>query len=292
MQTRKVLRKLTFYVSYAWRCAVLHQAAPLFYGVCLTDRCNFSCRGCRVSNTDRPDMSWEQLTAVLRDAFARGFREIYFSGGEPMLWRDGRRSVDDAVAEARRIGFYHVHLYTNGTLGPRTSADLVWVSMDGLPGTFELRRGDHFREVERSIRARRWPKAAVIYVIDRNTQGGIERFLRWIRDSRLPVIGVMFYFHTPYYGRDEERRPVIDRLLACIGEGLPLLNSRAGLRALQSGNWTRRTPSARVADVDGEYICCRAPDDACSDCGYAACVEIVQCQRLRPSAMLAMRRYW
>lgn len=291
-------RKLSFYVSYAWRFAVLKQAAPLFYGICLTDRCNFSCRGCRVSNTDRPDMTWEQVTAALRDAFTRGFRELYFSGGEPMLWRDGRRTIEDAIAEARRIGFFHVHLYTNGSLGLQTAADMAWVSMDGLPGTFELRRGNHFKEVEQSIRTEGRPKAAVIYVIDRNTQDGIEPFLRWVRDSRLPVIGVMFYFHTPYYGRDElfltaeERRPIIDRLLACISEGMPLLNSRAGLRALQSGNWTRRTPSARVADIDGESVCCRAPDHACPDCGYSACVEIAQCLRLRPSAVLVMGRYW
>ncbi len=108
----------------------------------------------------------------------------------------------------------------------------------------------------------------------------------------------MFYFHTPYYGRDrlfltaEERAPVIDRLLKCIGQGLPVLNSRAGLAALKSGDWPRRTPSARVADVGGEYICCRAADEVCRDCGYAACTEISESQRLRPSALVAMGRYW
>jgi len=109
---------------------------------------------------------------------------------------------------------------------------------------------------------------------------------------------VLFYFHTPYYGYDElyldarERAPVIDLLLGCLAEGLPVLNSRAGLRALRFGRWTRRTPAAAVADVDGESVCCRAPDWCCPDCGYAACTEIVAALRLRPSAVLAMRRYW
>jgi hypothetical protein len=114
----------------------------------------------------------------------------------------------------------------------------------------------------------------------------------------LPVLGVMFYFHTPYYGRDElfldaaERAPVIDRLLTCIRAGLPVLNSRAGLLALRSGDWPRRLASAVVADVDGESFCCRASDETCPDCGYAACTEISACQRLRPSALRAMARYW
>ena len=184
---------------------------------------------------DAPTSPGAALQDLLRDAHRRGFREVYFSGGEPTLWRDGERGLDDAVLLARRLGFYHVHVYTNGTQGLVTPADLVWVSMDGLPATFERRRGDHFAEVEAAIRAPGHPPAAVLYVIDRHTRDGVEPFLRWVRDTRLPVLGVMFYVHTPYYGYDElfldarERAGAIDRLLGCLDERLPVLNSRAGL---------------------------------------------------------------
>jgi hypothetical protein len=191
-----------------------------------------------------------------------------------------------------------VHVYTNGLLGLETSADLVWVSMDGLPGIFDRRRGDHFHQVEHTVRAGTHPKVAIIYVIDRNTAPGIEPFLRWVHETKFPVIGVMFYFHTPYYGRDqlflisEERAPIIDRLLGCIRTGLPVINSKAGLLALKSGDWPRRFPVASVIDVDGESVCCRASDEVCEDCGYAACTELTEFQRLRPSALLGMTRYW
>lgn len=290
--------RLRFYVPFVCRFAVLRRPEPLVYGIALTDRCNLSCHGCGVANTGRPDMTWEHLAATMRAAWDRGFRELYFTGGEPMLWRDGGRTLEHAIAEARRIGFFHVHVYTNGTLGLRTSADLVWVSMDGLADTFRIRRGDHFGTIEQAVRELVHPRVAVIYVIDRDTERGVEPFLRWVRSSKLPVIGVMFYFHTPYYGRDrlfltsEDRAPIIDRLLECIRQRLPVLNSRAGLRALRRGDWPRRTPAARVADVDGEYVCCRAPDRVCADCGYAACTEITEFQRLRPSAVLGMARYW
>lgn len=290
--------RLRFYAPFVWRFVVLRQPGPLIYGVALTDRCNLRCLGCHVSNTGRPDMTWDQVVDAMQDAWRRGFRELYFGGGEPMLWRDGERTLEDAVVDAKRLGFFHVHVYTNGLLGLDTSADLVWVSMDGLPGTFERRRGNHFHGVERAVREGKHPKVAVIYVIDSNTAGGIEPFLRWVQETKFPVIGVMFYFHTPYYGRDElfltaeERAPIIDRLLACIGAGLPVINSRAGLLALKSGNWPRRLPVAYVSDVDGEYVCCRASDDVCVDCGYAACTEITEFQRLRPTALLAMTRYW
>jgi hypothetical protein len=118
-----------------------------------------------------------------------------------------------------------------------------------------------------------------------------------VKETRLPVEGVMVYFHTPYYGIDElyldasERATVIDELLELKREGLPLINSRAGLRALQSGDWPRRMPVALVADADGESVCCRASDDVCPDCGYAACTELSEAQRFRPSAVAGMVRY-
>lgn len=292
------LKALTCYVPYGWRFFVLRRPGPLIFGIAPTDRCSLGCMGCRVANTGRPAMTWEQLAGTMRDARERGFRELYFTGGEPMLWADGDRTLEDAVAEARRLGFLHVHVYTNGLLGLDSPADLMWVSMDGLPGTFEQRRGDHFRQVEEAIRRSGHPRTAVIYTIDRNTAAGVEPFLEWVRDTRLPVLGVMFYFHTPYYGYDElyldaaERAPMIDRLLGCRRDGLPILNSRAGLRALRSGHWPRRLPMAAVADVDGESVCCRAPDEVCPDCGYSVCTELTEFQRLRPSAVRAMLKYW
>ncbi|MBN1888680.1 MAG: hypothetical protein JW850_11855 [Thermoflexales bacterium] len=66
--------------------------------------------------------------AAMQNTWARGFRELYFSGGEPMLWRDANYTLADAIVEAKRIGFFHVHVYTNGMLGVETSVDLVWVS--------------------------------------------------------------------------------------------------------------------------------------------------------------------
>jgi hypothetical protein len=76
------------------------------------------------------------------------------------------------------------------------------VSVDGLPETYRRRRGEHFAEVETAVRAAGHPPVAILYVVDRATRGGEEAFLRWVRDTRLPTIGVMFYFQTPYYGYD------------------------------------------------------------------------------------------
>ena len=292
-----MLERLRYYVPYAWRFVVTRDAGPLIYGLAVTDRCNLRCRGCHVSNNGPGDIPFSRAISLMRSAYGRGCREVYFTGGEPMLWRDGERDLEQLVGAARDIGFFHVHVYTNGTLGLKTSADLVWVSVDGLSETYWTRRGDHFDQVIAAIREPGNPPTAIIYVVDRYTAEGVEPFLRWVRQGALPVSGVMIYFHTPYYGKDDlyldhnERAVVIERLLAMKADGLPLLNSRAGLKALASGEWTRRMPIALVADASGESVCCRASDEICPDCGYGACTELFAAQRLRPSAVWGMLRY-
>ena len=89
-------RALAFYVPYMWRFAVLRRPQPLIYGIVVTDRCNLACRGCEVANLGRRSMTWGELTEAMRSAWGRGYRELYFSGGEPMLWHDGEYTLEDA----------------------------------------------------------------------------------------------------------------------------------------------------------------------------------------------------
>ncbi len=292
-----MLERLRYYAPYAWRFTVTRNPGLLICGLAITDRCNLSCRGCHVSNTGLGDLSYDAALAIMQAAYERGCRELYLTGGEPMMWHDGGRELDDVLGDARDMGYFHVHVYTNGTLGLRSSADLMWVSVDGLPESYRTRRGDHFDQVEAAIRSPGNPPTAIIYTVDRYTARGVEPFLRWIVRTRLPVLGVMIYFHTPYYGKDdlfldaEERAEIIGDLLRMKSEGLPIINSTAGLKALASGDWPRRLPIALVADAEGEALCCRASDEVCPDCGYGACTEITEAQRLRPSAVLGMVKY-
>ena len=88
---------LLFYLNFTCRYVILRRPEPLFYGIALTGRCNLNCRGCRVANNGLPDLTWQQVTKGMQSAWQRGFRELYFTGGEPMLWRDGVNTVNDVV---------------------------------------------------------------------------------------------------------------------------------------------------------------------------------------------------
>ena len=277
------------------RFAILRQDVPLAVALVLTDRCQLACRHCRVANVARRDLTIAEVEAALRRHRGRGIRALALEGGEPFLWRDGVRRLDDVVALARRLGYWRVHVYTNGIAPIETSADMAWVSLDGRRGAYAALRGDHFDHVVANIRSARARRLGLIFVVSHENRGEVEPFLEWSRS--LPVVGTMFYLHTPYYGRDElalsarERVEVCDDLLRLSGCGLPILNSPAALRLLRDGNWRRPTTMWWVADADGDHACCRAASpEVCAACGYAGCVELVAAQRLRPSAIRALAR--
>jgi len=280
---------------HAFRFAGLRQDVPMAVALVLTDRCQLSCRHCRVANVVRKDMTLAEIETALRRHRGRGIRALALEGGEPFLWRDGDARLDDVVALARRLGYWRVHVYTNGIRPIETSADMAWVSLDGRREAYATLRGDHFDRVVANIRAARVRRMGLIFVVNRRNREEVRPFLEWSRT--LPVAGTMFYLHTPYYGRDElrlapeERVEVLDALLRHADAGLPILNSRAALRMMRSGDWRRPSRMWWVADRDGDHECCRAASpEVCAECGYAGCVELLAAQRLHPSAIAMLAR--
>jgi MoaA/NifB/PqqE/SkfB family radical SAM enzyme len=275
------------------RFVALRQEVPLAGALALTDRCQLACRHCRIANLTGRDMPLAEVEAALRRQRQLGIRALALEGGEPFLWRDGPAGLEDVVRLAGRLGFWRVHVYTNGLLPIHSSADKVWVSIDGLRATYAALRGDHFDRVVANVRAARVRRLGIVFTVNRRNRDDLRPVLELAR--RLPVDGVMVFLHTPYYGRDElafssdERAVVIDELISLRRAGLPLLNTPAALAILRSGDWPRPNRIWWVSDAAGDHPCCRAAaPDVCRECGYAGCVELIAAQRLRPSAVRAL----
>lgn len=233
------------------------------------------------------------------DAFYReGGRCLYLEGGEPFLWRDGERDLNDAVDYAHRAGYLAVVVYTNGTIPIRTTADTVFVSVDGLRETHDALRGESFDRILANIRDSRHPSLYANYTINRRNKSEIAAFCEYVRGVN-PIRGVFFYFHTPYYGHDdldmsrEEKKQVLQDLLRLRRE-YRILNSRAGLLSALRDDWRRPLGICSVYEGGVVYECCRYSGDPelCRDCGYLSYAEIDQTLKMKPSAMLNALKYF
>ncbi len=111
--------------------------------------CNLSCVGCYANaGPAREKLDWDTLDRLVTEAHDLwGTRFFTLSGGEPLVWRDGRRGVLDLAHKHRDCFFMS---YTNGTLIDDRVAERIGelgnftpaLSVEGLRERTDARRGD------------------------------------------------------------------------------------------------------------------------------------------------------
>jgi MoaA/NifB/PqqE/SkfB family radical SAM enzyme len=244
------------------------------------------------------DLTFEEITQVIDSFYQQGGRCLYLEGGEPFLWHDGQYRVEDIVEYARRLGFFTVIIYTNGTIPIQTSADTVFISLDGLQETHDYLRGPSFNGIVENIRGSAHPSLFINFTINNRNKDELEDFCSYV-DGLDQIRGTFFYFHTPYYGYDElyiepdERAGILRELLA-YKKKYRILNSHAGLRSALRNDWNRPLDICFVHEKGHTYECCRYRGDPelCRNCGYLSYAEIHQTLRLRPSAIVNALKYF
>lgn len=293
-----MLKSCWYGLRYVIGHQLLGRTTPLIRGLVLTNRCNLHCRHCRVDARGSSHLEFAEVVAAI-DAFHReGGRCLYLEGGEPFLWHDGPHGLDDVVAYAHGRGFLTVVVYTNGTFPLRTSADTVFVSVDGLRDTHDALRGPSFDRIMGNIRDSDHPSLFVNYTINSRNKDELREFCAHVHGID-HIRGTFFYFHTPYYGYDElylelpERRRILRQLLE-LRKDYRILNSRTGLLSAWRNDWQRPMRVCSVYEQGVVFECCRFSHDPelCRNCGYLSYAEIDQTLKLKPSALLNALKYF
>jgi MoaA/NifB/PqqE/SkfB family radical SAM enzyme len=221
-----------------------------------------------------------------------GIRSIAIGGGEPFLWEDNGRNVEDVVKLARGMGFKLVVIYTNGTFPLKISTDALFVSLDGLKETNDTLRGTSYNTIIRNIHESDHPNLWINYTINSKNYHEIEPFCKEMQDIK-KIKGVLFYFHTPYYGIDDlfinlaERKKIIEKIIVLKKAGFKILNSVACLQAVYNDDWQRPAKMCYVYANNKLFQCCRSigNQEACTNCGYLSYAEIIHAPRLRFSSI-------
>ncbi len=272
-------------------------------GLKLTHRCNLRCRTCPFWRRPRGDLSFGAMQTALGELYHAGCRILVLEGGEPFLWRDGKRGLEDVIAAARGCGFMRVGVTTNGTFPLATSADIVWVSLDGLQASHEANRGPVWDTVMANLTASTHPRHFAQVTITRENWREVPELVRFLAGR---VAGVTIQFFYPFAESEDlwlpwaERRQVLQELIALKAAGYPVINSYRVLRALADNSW--RCHDWLIADAEpgeddaspavihyGCYLKGRAEID-CRRCGFSAHAELSLAYDLCPGALLTGQR--
>lgn len=287
-----------FYMPWWWfRARILGRKGPLQSVVFVSDRCNLSCRHCSVYNHKNPlNKSWEQIKEELEYCYAQGSRFVDFEGGEPFLWTDGDKDVNDLCDLARSLGFFSCTITTNAQkpfAGSR--ADSIWVSMDGVGEMHDRIRGEGaFARLEKNIAASGFKNLSVNMAINVINADGVADAIEYAAAS--PYIKeISLNFHTPFPGTEdmaismEKRREIIDMIISYKKRGYPIMNSLTGLKHMRDMDFKPVCWMTNFIYVDGTRCdtCMGEKLGICSRCGFCMAGEERAVMDLAPDTIFA-----
>jgi MoaA/NifB/PqqE/SkfB family radical SAM enzyme len=248
-------------------------------------------------------MTFGAALNALDDLWRAGCRLLIIEGGEPFLWRDGDKSLEDIVQAARTRGFARVGVTTNGTLPLETSADMVWVSLDGMQAAHEANRGPCWDRIMANLAAFSGPRLYAQVTVNRTNWTDLPELVAFL-DGR--VHGVTIQFFYPYAESEDlwlpwaERRLLLEQMREMKRQGYPLLDSDRAFRDLGDNRWRCHDWLIANAEPDpdnpararlhyGCYLKGRAEAD-CRRCGFTAHAELSLAYDLHPQALRTGQR--
>lgn len=299
MKTEKVRAALRMSYLPWWylRSGLLRQERPLQTVLFITDYCNLKCRHCTPEGHKGSRMKpYDEIREELRYAYRQGSRFIDFEGGEPTLWRDGDKDLNDLYRLAKQEGFFSCTLTTNGQkpFGD-TLADSVWVSVDGYGKYHDRVRGEGtFERLDENIRRADHPHLSIAMAVNRLNMRSVPQLIRYAKEN--PYIEqIALNFHTPFPETEtltmtqEERTRVIRRIIAMKKAGYPIMNSISGLKMMIRPDFKKYCWIANYIMIDGRKLkqCPGKLLGVCDQCGFSMAGEMYAVMHLRPDTIFS-----
>ncbi len=290
--------KVFSWLGYGFKTFVLGKELPYLFGMVITDECNLNCFYCESKNSGKYHFSYDHAKKTIIEAYQRGHRSLYFTGGEPMVWEDGGHKLDELVGLAREIGFHDVFIFTNGTK-PLTIKECNYiVTIDGPKDVHDYIRNNSYDSIIENVKNAVTEAVFASITFSKTNVQHLNRFVQEVTDTHL-FRGISFNLLTHWpeivekHGVSmEERKQLLDNIWQLKKDGYPIVFSYAAYKALRNNDWKRPIPQIELGTRDKIFKCCRdvGNPSICDNCGYANCVEVSQILALKPSAVLQVIR--
>lgn len=300
---RKIKKSFTRTRQYAYlpwwylQSGILKKERPLQTVLFVTDYCNLKCKHCMPEGHKGSRMKpYEEIKNELIYSHEQGSRFVDFEGGEPTLWRDGDKNLNDLYKLAKEIGFFSCTLTTNGQkpFGD-TLADSVWVSVDGYGKYHDaVRAKGSFRKLDSNIRQSGHPHLSIAMAVNKLNKNSVIRLIRYA-DSVPQIQSVAFNFHTPFPGTEKlvlsqrEREEVIGKIIQMKKKGYPIMNSYSGLKLMLKPDFKKYCWVANYVMIDGTKLpqCPGKILGTCDQCGFSMSGEMYSVLHLKPDTILS-----
>lgn len=257
---------------------------PLQTVLFVSNQCNLACRHCCVYNSVNPQIkSFEQIKEELQYSYRLGSRFVDFEGGEPFLWNENDKNINDLIRLAKQIGFFSTTVTTNAQIPfPSCEADSIWVSLDGMKPYHEQIRGEgSFDRLVKNVAQNTHPKISINMVINALNYKSVEETIIWA-SQQANIQSISLNFHTPYPQTEDLfldwnlRLETIDKIIRMKKSGYPIMNSISGLKLMKTNRFKKYCWVTNFILPDGVRLneCQGKTQNICDKCGFCMAGEI------------------
>jgi MoaA/NifB/PqqE/SkfB family radical SAM enzyme len=291
------MKKLAYLGWWFFKAKFMGAKRPLQSVIFVSDRCNLTCKHCNVYNLANPNTkTMQDIAGELEYCYRRGSRFVDFEGGEPFLWKDGDKNINDLVRLAKNMGFFSATVTTNAQLPfANCIADSIWVSLDGL-GSYhdEIRGKGAFEQLEKNVATCGHKALSFNMVINSRNYHNVEETIIYAQNH--PAIrAISLNFHTPYKGTEklfldwEIRQQVIDKIIEMKKSGYPIMNSVSGLKLMKHNRFEKQCWISNFVLADGARLseCPGKSAGLCNKCGLCMAGEMHSVFTLKPDTVFA-----
>ena len=149
-----MIKQYFYLAQWFIRARFFGRRAPLQTVRFITDKCNLRCKHCSVyGSAGYRQRKFDDILEDMKRSYKAGSRFIDLEGGEPTLWKEDGKTINDIIDAAMALGFFSVTVTTNAQqdfswIHPHS----IWVSMDGIGKYHEAVRGEGtFAKLEENI---------------------------------------------------------------------------------------------------------------------------------------------
>ena len=236
----------------------------------------------------------------MKYSYKLGSRFIDLEGGEPTLWKEGDRTINDIIDAAMEIGFFSVTVTTNAQqdfswIRPQS----IWVSMDGVGECHDRIRGEGtFARLEKNIQQSGFKHICVNMVVNPLNCDSLDAAMEYVKTN--PAIEqISINFHTPYPGTEylalptEKKLEIINKVLDYKKKGYPIMNSCSGLKLMKRNALGEIKLGKECFVTNFIYtegtrgLCLGYGTEQCRVCGFCMAGEMASVWHFKPDTILA-----
>jgi len=299
----QLINEASYVLRWAFGTKFLHRKNPIIGVIITNNSCNLHCVYCPVTQFDPIVIAFDQVKKDIQTLYDNGVRMLTITGGEPLLWTDQEKHIEDVISYAKQKGMYEIILCTNGTFPIHTKAEIVMISLDGTEEAHDTLDGKSYQLIMKNIDESDHDKIFIQYTITKENQDILEKTILELKQHER-IKGILFNIYIQFIGSPmkkythQEIEDIVQRIID-LKKKYPdfITNSVSALHHLKKDDWKRPLWISQCI-YNGEIspCCCRKEivnQEICSQCYLAACAESYIIQNLEINAVIEfLKKYY